>query len=283
MEVPVSIGSGWTSTGNNFFVQYNGIIHGKRMVNATLTRIPNYYHYFFENETVMGWLGGFRLFKADTEETLRRYVDELPIGYIIVNQDKARPGQTEDILGRFNAMDFLCPVTVEGAAVLYATASHPARCVSRTPPEIEPGLYQIDFGQPGDEFFVGLGFHRQEIIGGPAARWLGFGDLTEAQIYVELPPGQDYTLSLEATAFDHPRPLFIYAGEKLLGEFEITDEGYGVYQAELPVEVLGANSQITLRLVYDDPVSAAELGLSGDERPIAIALNWLRFVGDGAQ
>ena len=64
------------------------------------------------------------------------------------------------MLGYLNSLgDLLCPVAVEGDAVFYRTAWHPDGCPPRTPPETSPGVYTLDIGSPGDEAFIGWGWH----------------------------------------------------------------------------------------------------------------------------
>ncbi|NJL94660.1 MAG: hypothetical protein HC915_13525 [Anaerolineae bacterium] len=190
VDVPVAMSSGWAAVGSNYYTQYNALHHGKRITNGHLSRVPDYYHDYFRNEAGLGWLGGFQLFREETRTALEAYVWDLPIGYLIVHQDRtdAASGQAQDLLGRLNQLPFFCPVTVEGAAVVYGTAAHPQRCQPRTPPQVAPGVYEIDFGAPEDAFYLDTGFYAREVIGGPLARWLGAGGQAQCVFRWSYPP-----------------------------------------------------------------------------------------------
>lgn len=279
MDVPVSMASGWARVGHNDRIQYHALTHGKRIVGGFIARVPDWYHAYFRDETVLGWLSGSNPLQDDTLATFENYVRELPIGYVIVHQSQydADSATAEDLIGTLNTLDFLCPVTVEGQAMIYGTAAQPQRCQKRLPPEIAPGRWHINFGLPGDEFFIGTGFHRPEVIGGPPARWLGAMSQNEAFLYLELPPQHEYLLTFELTAFAGERPLAIYANEQLIAEVTVSPTAFEAYSVTLPADVFATDNRLALRLVTDTPQSAAELGLSGDARPLSIAINRLEI------
>src|SRR5690606_17385445 len=105
------------------------------------------------DDPLLSWLGQRRFLEPELARAeLERIIFDWPVGYIIVHQDLiGREGPTvQEVIGWLNAQaDLLCPVWVEGDAVVYRTAWHPDGCPPRTPPEVEPGVYQIDVGSPG--------------------------------------------------------------------------------------------------------------------------------------
>jgi hypothetical protein len=281
VNVPISVSSGWIIHGNFSEAEFYALTHGKRTINGLIARVPDWTYEFFLHDPTIGWLGGFHPLEPDTVRAqLAEYAELWDMGYIAVHQNYLNPavGQAEEIIGFLNSLDYLCPVTVERDVVLYRTSAHPDfdQCPPRRLPEVAPGAYEIDFGMPGDELFIGQGFHRQEIIGGPSARWLGAQGSPETTVYIDLPPSA-YTLTLEATAFNEARKVRLLAGETEIGTFEVQPIGYQTFTFDLPAELVGVGEPFALRLQTSGAISAEEAGLSGDPRPLSIALNWMRF------
>jgi hypothetical protein len=269
MNVPVSVGSGWIIHGNFPQAQFYALTHGKRTMNGLIARLPGDTYGFFVNDPTIGWLGGFRPLEPEVvRDELAELAEVWSLGAIAVHQEALGPGQAEEIIGFLNSLDYLCPVTVEGEAVLYRTRPD---CPPRRLPEIAPGSWQIDFGVPGDELFIGRGFYRKEIIGGPSARWLGRDDY--AEIFIDLPPAADYVITVEATAFQQEQQITLRANGSDLGEMVINPDGYQQNSLRLPREILGDDGRLYLEIFYED----AARGLSDDPRPLSIALNWIRF------
>jgi len=279
VDVPVALSSGWARVGDNDRTQYHVLTHGKRIMTGYASRVPDWYHRYFRTDTVIGWLAGYQFVREDTFPTLEQYVDELPIGYVIVHQDKlnAATQQAEYFIGHFNQLDFLCPVTVEGSAMIYGTRTHPDRCQDRIPPQLAPQQWQIDFGVAGDEFFIGLGFYRQEVIGGVPARWLGAHDQQAATIYLDVPTVATYTLTIEMIAFGHDRPVTVYANDQIVGQVMVSPSAFAQYEVIIPAGMLTVDTGIALRLETDSPQSATELSLSSDDRPLSVAITWLKI------
>jgi hypothetical protein len=275
-EVPVAMSSGWTQVGANPESQYFMLRHGKRIVNGHASRLPDFDHYYYANEIVLGWLAGAQDFRQGTQETLQGYVEEWPIGYMIVYQQMMdeEGERTQQTIGLLNGMDFLCPVTVERDAIFYRTSIHPAICPPRRPPPTDEGVWDIDFGSRGDEIFIGVGFHRKEIVGGPSARWTGALGYTSAEVIIDLPPNQSYTMTLSATAFQQEQAITIFVDDLETGAITIQPEGYHDYT----LEILASDTQKRrIRFAFDEAISAQD---SGDPRRLAFALDWLRLETD---
>jgi hypothetical protein len=273
LEVPVGMSSGWTQVGANPITEYFMLQHHKAIVNGHASRLPDFDHYYYANEIVLGWLAGTQDFREGTQETLQRYVEEWPVGYMVVYQqmmdeDSERTQQTIALL---NGMDFLCPVTVERDAIFYRTSEHPAICPPRRPPPMDEGVWDIDFGSRGDEMFIGVGFHRKEIVGGPSARWTGALGYTSAEVIIDLPPDQTYTITLSATAFQQEQPITVFVDDLETGAITIQPEGYHDYTLEIPAS---DQQKRRIRFAFDEALSAQD---SGDPRTLAFALDWLHI------
>jgi hypothetical protein len=53
--------------------------------------------------------------------------------------------------------------------------------------------------------------------------------------------------------------------------------GLQTFTFTIPANVIGDGKHITLTLNYDAPDVPANLGASTDQRPLAIAVDWIRF------
>ncbi|NJL94658.1 MAG: hypothetical protein HC915_13515 [Anaerolineae bacterium] len=282
VEVPISIGSGWVTYGSLPHTQFNALFHERRVVSGLIARIPGDRYEIYINEPTIGWLGGNRPFVPQAlGPGLHSLAEAWNIGYIVVNQGFLKPetNQAQEIIGFLNSLpQSFCPVTVEGSGVLYRAHTHPA--FDQCPPRF-PDDGQIIFGLPGDERFTGLGFHRAEVIGGPPARWLGAFGLGDAWLYLDLPPGQPQEFTFTATAFHQERRVRLYVNERLAAAWTISPQGYDNYRAQVGADLIGTGEHITVRLDTGPGQSAAELGLSGDERPLTIALHRLEISPGG--
>lgn len=282
VEVPTAVGTGEILVGDSRAIshQFYGMTHGKRMINGFISRAPvESFWYIRADDPLLSWLGQRRFLEPEqVEAQLRERIDAYPIGYIVVHQDVI--GQTtvanQEIIGYFNSLDdLLCPVWREGAAVVYRTRWHPDGCPPRTPPEIEPGVYQIDIGAAGDEFFTGWGWHWQEDVGGVSVRWTGRWEA--AQLYLDLPPA-DYDMTLVAQAFHQPRTLTVAVNGQHMDSVTIDPTGLQTVVFALPAAVLGDGDPVQIDLIYDGMLSAAEVGLSDSTRPLALMIDQIRFV-----
>jgi hypothetical protein len=282
LEVPTGVGTGEVLLGDEraITLQMYTMTHEKRAVNGFISRAPTeHFWYINTDDPMLSWLGQRRLLESEkVEAQLRQRIFEWPIGYIVIHQDIiGRNGPTvQEIIGYFNALaDLLCPAFIEGDAIIYRTAAHPDGCPPRTPPETQPGVLEIDTGTPGDERFLGWGWHRQESIFDTTIRWTG--EYPQARVYVDLTPGA-YEVTLSAQAFWEPRVLRVLANDSLLGSsVEVQTESLQLFTFDLPAEVVGDGKHVTISLDYDDVVVPDDVGQSADERPLAISVDFIRF------
>ncbi len=281
LEVPVAGGSGeaWVGEFRPMETQFYGITHGKRMLNGSIARAPlNHFWYWLYDDPMLAWLGQRRYLEPERVlALLTQRIDQWPIGYIVIHQDfigREKP-TNQEIIGWFNTLpDLLCPVWVERDAVVYRTRQHPDGCPPRTPPETASGEYLIDLGVPGDEFFIGWGWHWQEQVPGTLVRWAG--QYPQAQLYVDLPDG-GYTLSFMAQAFYRDRSLRVLVNDAEIGQVLVSAEGFREFNFELPAALLSSGQHTVFTLVYDSVDVPANLGMGTDTRSLAIMVDWVRF------
>ena len=95
-------------------------------------------------------------------------------------------------------------------------------------PKPAPGTYTIDLGAPGDERHIGWGFYGHEEAAGISLRWIGeqplingVADYSQADLYVDLPPG-DYSLQIEAQAFVDPRQVAVVINGESIDTLTVT-------------------------------------------------------------
>jgi hypothetical protein len=282
VEVPTAAGTGESYVGQQYsdlFTQFYGITHHKRMVNGLLARAPvNSWYYLRTDDAMLSWLGQRRLLEPETvTNQLRSRIVEWPIGYIVIHQEMIGFSSTtnQEIIGFFNQLDdLLCPVWVERDAVVYRTASHPDACPTRTPPEIEPGVYRIDLGASGDEMFIGWGWHYAETIAGIPVRWTGdWADLVVgwssdnpgrfpvAELFLDLPPAA-YTLTVTVQSFATERQLSVSVNDVLVGQATVSPETLTPLTFNVPVERVGTGEHLRITFDYDDTAPAGERGLA---------------------
>ena len=291
LDVPSGPFTGWRDVGTHPEAMVYGITHEKRQVSGLLSRIPIDQHLFFEQNPLLGWLTGSHPLDASAAASdLKKFVQTWPIGYIVVHLDWLEPARAQEVLAFFNAQESVCPVTVERDAVLYRTVSHPKGCPPRTPPATAPGQHTIYLGEPTpdalmpDAPFVGYNWYPPENIGGEDARWTSGA---EVLIYADLPPGNAYRITLRAVAFDQPRTVRVVVGNvaedgqlysERLGSLTIGPGDWREYSVTVSAELVNALSgRLTLSLAADGAISAAQVGLSDDTRPLAVAYDWVRF------
>lgn len=282
VEVPTGAGTGEVLLGDLRAIQfqYYGITHQKPMVNGFLARAPlDYYWYLYQDDPMMAWLGGRRpLEPQNVISALEERIFNWPIGYIVIHQDYvlANGQRPEAIYGFFNSLPSLvCPWAIEGQAIVYRTAWHSAGCPPRIPPQLESGAYQVDIGSTGDEAFLGAGWHWPESVAGLTLRWAGAQP--QADLYLDLPP-DEYEIEIAAQAFWETRTLQLQVnGQRLAEMAEVTTESLQPYRFTLPTEVVGDGQHLTVSLVYDSWRTPQEVLGSQDVRPLAVAVDWVRF------
>lgn len=291
LDVPSGPWSGWRNVGTHPEAMVYGITHGKRQVSGMLARVPLEQHLFYETDPLLGWLTDSRPLDAGAAaSSLRRFVGEWPLGYVIVHLGWLEPARAQEALAFFNAQDSVCPVTVERDAVLYRTVSHPKGCPPRIPPQAAPGEYTLALGESApaallpDAPFVGHGWYPPEDIGGERARWAGDGE--EALLYISLPPGSAYTMTLRAVAFHEPRTVRVVVGNLVngelvvarLGRFIVAPGDWSEHTLTLPADLLTAlDGDLVISLAADGAISTKEANLSADARPLTLACDWVRF------
>lgn len=282
LEVPTGAATGDVILGDPRAtqLQWYGIFHHKRMINGFISRAPlENYWYLLTDDPMLSWLGQRRPLEPETVEAqLRQRITDWRIGYIVVHRDLiGRDSPTvQEILGYFNSLgDLLCPYTVEGDAAVYRTSWHPDGCSPRTPPQTSPGVYTLDIGSPGDEGFIGWGWHYQEQVGGLTLRWAGA--YPQTLVYLDLPPGA-YAVDLAAQAYWQPRQLrLLVDGVPLGNSVTVAVDSLREYSFIIPADVIGAGKGVTLALDYDAVVVPADVAQSGDTRGLAVAVDWIRF------
>jgi hypothetical protein len=234
--------------------------------------------YIRTDDPMLAWLGQRRYLVTDeVEAQLRQRIFDWPIGYIVIHQDligRYYP-TNQEIIGYFNTLDDLvCPWVVERDAVVYRTRWHPDGCPPRTPPETEPGVYRLDIGAPGDERFIGWGWHWPEAFAGLTARWTG--EYPQTKLYMDLPPGR-YEISLSAQAFGQTRRLRLLVNDTPVGEVEIQPDFLQTVAFTVPAEVIGDGRHVTVTLDYDGWIAPNEIGQSADQRKLALLVDWVVF------
>jgi hypothetical protein len=250
------------------------------MVNAHISRVDPWYYLWMEtSDAMMSWLGQRRYLEPElvTQQMAER-IPNWPIGYFIIHS-KFLPqnGPTlQEIVGFFNAHnELVCPYMTEHDAIVYRTTWHPDGCPARTPPETAPRTFEIDIGVPGDERFIGWGWHWQEDIG--ATQWRWTGEYPETRLYVDLPPGS-YHLTLAAQAFWEARTLHVSVNGVTIPETAVVStDSLRTYEFALPASLIDTGEHIEITLNYDKVIVPLEVGQSQDPRALAIAVDWIQF------
>lgn len=282
VEVPTGGSSGEGIVGEPAYsaLEFYGTIHGKRMVNGHISRVNTYrYTYMLTDDPMLSWLGQ-RVFldPVKVRAQLQERIADWPIGYIVIHRDMIwHDGPTiQEILGFFNSQpDLVCPVWVEGDAVVYRTTWHPAGCPPRIPPETNEGEYTIDIGANDDARYTGQGWYfPEEIIPGLFARWTG--EFPEAQVYVDLPGGA-YQLDLSAQSFYRPRTLDVQVNDVSIGSITVSEDGLQNYSLSLPADIVGTGKNLTITLAYDSADTPASVGQSDSDRKLAILVDQIQF------
>ena len=286
LEVPTgaSSGEGIVGVPDYSALQFYGIAHGKRMVNGHLSRVDvTHYWYMRTDDPLFAWLGQRRFLEPDqVAPRLAQVIRDYPVGYIVIHTNLIERytsrATVDEVIGYLNSLpDLLCPPLVEGAAVVYRTTWHPAGCQPRTPPQAEPGLYQLDLGQAGDVRYLGWGWHfAEQIVPGLTARWMGAphatdSDATVARVYVDLPAGA-YALTLNAQAFGDDRTVSITVNGQQLAEITIPAAALTPVTLSILAEVIGDGDTITLELNAPAPTTPP-----GSDRALSIlvdAITW---------
>lgn len=281
VEVPVAVGDGIVTVGKpeDLDPMYYGSIHGKYMITGHFSRAYlEYYWYLRTDHPLLSWLGQRRDLDPNTvEPLLREMITSYPIGYFVIHQEAIGLESTvnQEIVGYFNQLNaLLCPIAVEGDAVAYRTAWHPAGCPPRTPPQTAPDTYLVDIGGADDEKYLGWGWYWPEYPAGISWRWAGI--TPQADIFVDVPAG-DYEIRMTAQSFWQPRTLQLEVNGVALEKVTLSTEYLNEVAFTVPAEVIGDGEHVRVRLLYDTPTIPAEVGQSADPRQLAIAVDWITF------
>ncbi|MEP7294468.1 MAG: hypothetical protein ABI835_21945, partial [Chloroflexota bacterium] len=238
------------------------------------------YWYMRTDDPMLAWLGQRRLIEPETVEAqMRQRIFDYPIGYFVIHRDLiGGVGSVTDqeILGYFNSLrDLVCPVWIEGEAIVYRTIWHPDGCPPRIPPQNEAGDYVIDVGSPDDLHYIGWGWHYAEPVGGLTLRWTG--EYPQTQLYLDLPPG-GYDLTITAQAFYEPRQLRILLNDQPLGDsVTVSVDVLHPYSFSIPAQLIGSGENLKLTLDYDATVVPADVGQGSDTRRLAVAVDTIEF------
>lgn len=281
LEIPTGAATGEVILGDPRAtqLQYYTIIHEKRLINGFISRAPlEHFWYMLTDDPMLSWLGQRRYLEPElVEPQLRQRIADYPIGYAVIHRDLiGRDSSTVvEILGYFNSLgELFCPYRIEGDAVAYRTSAHPDGCAPRIPPEVEPDVYQIDIGSPGDEWYIGWGWHYQEQVFNTTLRWAG--EQPQADLYVNLPVGA-YTVEVAAQAYHEARIVDLHInGVPLEQPAEIPTGELTVVTFEVPASAVDADDLVKFTLDYDGWRTPAENG-EGDTRRLAVAVDWIRF------
>lgn len=283
VEVPTAAMSGEGIVGEARFVvtQFYGLTHGKRMINGHISRVPiSHYWYMRTDDPMLAWLGQRRFIEPDVvEQQMRERIFSYPIGYFVIHRDwigGVGSVTDQEILGYFNSLrDLVCPLWIEGDALVYRTAWHPDGCPARVPPQDQAGAYVIDIGAADDVRYIGWGWHQAEDIAGITWRWTG--EYPQTQLYFDLPPGA-YDLTLRAQAFYEPRHLRLLLNDQPVGEpVMVAVEPLADYRFHIPAALVGDGQHLRLTLDYDATVVPAQIGQGSDTRRLAVTVDTVTF------
>jgi hypothetical protein len=282
VEVPTGSSSGEGIVGEREYsaLQFYGTVHGKRMVNGHIARVnTGHYWWMRTDDALMSWLGQRRLLETDVvRQQLQDRILDWPIGYMVIHRDLIwRSGPTQqEIFGFLNQQDdLLCPVWVEGDAVVYRARWHPLGCPGRTPDENPPGIYRLDIGANDDIGYLGWGWHEPEAVAGMSLRWMG--EYPQTDVYVDLPAGS-YTLRASLQAFHEPRRISVLVnGQAIAQSTTITADSLREYAFFIPSDMIGDGKHLQITLTYDMTLTPQSLGMGDDLRQLAISADWLQF------
>jgi hypothetical protein len=283
LEVPTGVGTGEVLIGDPRAIQlqYYTLTHEHRTVNGFISRAPvESFWPLRTDDPMLSWLGQRR--DLDVEFVTNQFRERIPlwpIAYVVVHQGLIgrETATVQEVIGYLNQQDdLLCPVWVEGDALVYRTNWHPAGCPARTPEETEPGVYTMDIGSAGDERFIGWGWHWPEQVAGLSLRWAG--EYPQTDLYFDLKPGS-YSGEIVAQAFWEPRQLqLLLNGQAISPEWTVQPGSLQTFAFTLPAESVGNGEHLTLTLAYDTVVVPAEVGQSADPRRLAVAVDHVTFI-----
>ncbi len=130
----------------------------------------------------------------------------------------------------------------------------------------------IDLASPASRWHLGDGWGRLE----PAGRW-GLG--RRAVVRIQLEAGRAYRMEVDLAPFSRlarPQLVTVRYGDTVVAGWRLADAGGGVFSAEVPSPLpTGGIDEVSL--AFAEHARPADLGLSGDERPLAAFVRRIRF------
>ncbi len=268
MDVPVGTQYGWTGIGKGYFFMYYGPVHQHRMINGWISRIPWSAFLFYRDSPLFSWLADASApdeqGRAAAGEQLEKYLREWPIGYVILHRDWVPTEHQDDWIGWLNTRPGLCPAAISQDTNLIWWRSRSLGC------DPAPITDRIALGTPADWTVIGNGWYQQEIIGGPAGRWAG----QTASLRVTLQPDTAYELTFTALPFGENRTLKLGGAKWSSEEIRLTPGDWHTYKVTIPA---GALAGSLLYLQHNGAASPAQLGLSTDNRSLAVAYGSFTF------
>ncbi|MEQ8675922.1 MAG: hypothetical protein RLP44_26765 [Aggregatilineales bacterium] len=258
MDVPTGTHYGWTGLGDGTYSQFYNPVHEKRTINGSLSRIAFTDYAIYADSPLFNYLAGTLNYAdapAQIDAEFARIVDEWHIGYVFAHRQWMSDDQQTAWISWLNTRYGLCAPEISEDGLLVWWRVETIGCEGDSP----SGTLTIDMGVDADWGFIAGGWYAQEDIGGPRGRWAG----ETATLRVDLDPQTTYRLTFRALAFNTTRTVTI--GDETL---TVTADDWHDYELTITPDML---TDGLLTLTHDGTISASDLGLSADSRPLAVA------------
>ncbi|HXX66170.1 MAG TPA: hypothetical protein VEK07_03260 [Polyangiaceae bacterium] len=123
LEIPLGVRTGTDRIGPGELFSYYQPIHRKRMINAMIARVPvDALRYYRESHSLM-FLTGEEPPDGDIATDLRRRLEELDVGYVVVHPAMLEPIRLRQILGLLTAVDGLVPMPSDDGVLAFRRTS----------------------------------------------------------------------------------------------------------------------------------------------------------------
>ncbi len=257
LDVPIGVHYGWTGMGAGRYSIIYTPLHQKRTVNGFLARIPFSDYAYYTDSPFFTWLA--QDYPRSQEQMVQinaefdQYLVSYPMGYVFAHRQWMTDDQMTHWIGWLNERDGLCVPQISHDTQVIWWRAEAFDC------DETPATMTIDLGGGADWVYIGSGWFNPENIGGPMARWAG----ERVTLRVNPPQSERMEITFTATAFDRARTVII--GDQTV---TITADGWNTYTIIVPISALNNN---LLTLTHESADSAMSLGLSADERAIAVA------------
>jgi hypothetical protein len=136
-----------------------------------------------------------------------------------------------------------------------------------------PGNGHIELARPEHGKYLASGWYRAENIGGVAARWSGALPLATMRIDTTQPL---QSAQIRVLAFA-PAQAVSFGCEDAPGDWVATPQSWETLDLSIPDVCTNAGGRITLTLRVRDRTSPQAAGVSGDTRPLGVAVAWLEL------